>query len=85
MRVLTPAVDDALRWFYWTHDLQVTFGAARWALVRLPDEGPVGAQDARLWQALEYLRGVANSVIREAPKKGADDELKQFHAKVRRG
>lgn len=51
--------------------------------MRLPAEGALEAQDARLWQALEHLRSIANTLLRRAPKKGADDELKTFHAKRR--
>lgn len=80
MRVVTPAIDEAIRWFYWTHELQDGLGGARWTLARLPGEGALEAQDARLWQALEHLRNVANTLLARAPKKGADDELKTFHA-----
>lgn len=84
MRVVTPVVDEAIRWFYWTHELQSGMGGAHWTLARMPGDGALEAQDARLWQALEHLRGVANSLLRRAPKKGAEDELKGFHA-ARRG
>ena len=85
MRLLTPDVEDAIRWFYWTHTLDTSFGSARWSLTQLPGPGAVGEQDARVWQTLEHLRGVANALLREAPKTGADDELRTFHAKHRRG
>jgi hypothetical protein len=82
--VLTPEVLEILQWFEWTHEVSATVGAAWWSMVRLPGDGGLGAQDARLMAALETVRGIQNALLNEQQKKGDPEQERQaFHEQVR--
>jgi hypothetical protein len=66
----TSGVESALRWFDWTHALQVIpFVGARYERVSWPAAGGAGDQDAWLTQALGHLRAVYNAILREDVKR----------------
>lgn len=80
----TPDVDDALRWFGWTHDVEIGMGGARWRRVALPGPGGLGEQDARLMQTLDHLRHLANRLLLTEQQQQASDgrgELERFRRK----
>ncbi len=55
-----------------THRLAVMPGATWWELARLPQEGAVNNQDARLMAALSVLCRVENDMLAEEIPKGQD-------------
>lgn len=83
--MLTGEVLEAFEWFEWTHEITVSgFGAAWWSLVRLPGEGSIGAQDARLMATLEAVREIENGLLREKSTKGDPDaEREAWHEEVK--
>lgn len=53
-------------WFDVTHEVEaVGMGGAVYRLVRLPEAGAVGDQDAWLMEALGVMRDEANAVLRD--------------------
>jgi hypothetical protein len=67
VRAFTPEVESVLRWFEWTHAVVlVPMVGARYERVSWPTRGGAGDQDAWLTQALDYLRVVHNTLLREA-------------------
>ena len=84
MRAFTPEVESALRWFHWTHALVIVpMVGARYERVSLPRGAGAGNQDAKLTQALEYLRIVHNALLREAAARSRQQEPRT--QKERRG
>jgi len=60
-------VQEALHWFALTHQQVATgFGAIHWMRTGLPAAGGVGDQDARLFETLEFLRGLHDRLTQEA-------------------
>ena len=71
MLAFTPEIEAALEWFDATHDLVVIDGRARWQRTLLPGPGALSDQNARLMQALDWLRTVHDSMLR--PKTRDED------------
>lgn len=81
MLAFTPDVTAALDWFDATHQVASDFGRAYWRQVSLPATGGAGDQDAWLMQALEVLRDVHDTLLREAATRARnEDALKQWRA-----
>lgn len=69
MLAFTPEVEAALSWFDATHELMVSEGRAWWRRTVLPGPGSLGEQNARLMEALDYLRQVHDDLLRPKPKR----------------
>jgi hypothetical protein len=60
-------------------------GGVIWRERHLPDDGPVGAQDAKGMAQLAHARAVANHLVRRRDKRGdAAAESRAFHDEVKR-
>jgi hypothetical protein len=82
VRVLTPEVEDAYRWFRMTHEIEVGFGVALWRRRCLPQGIDLGAQDALLMQQLDALQALANEQLLQRNRKGdGAAELTAFRQK----
>lgn len=72
-----------LDWFVLTHEVEAFgMGGAIWKLRRLPRQGGLETQDAKLMAALDHCRRTANHLL--ARRRNAADgtqELQQFHKK----
>ena len=69
MLLFTPDVQELYEWFYATHELTQTGGSVMWHRIALPGPGALGEQDAKLMEALDYLRGVTNERLLTRRKK----------------
>jgi hypothetical protein len=56
-------VEALYGWFQATHELTPTAGGVMWHRIALPAAGAVGDQDAKLMDALDYLRTVTNKLL----------------------
>jgi hypothetical protein len=83
--VLTGEVLEAFEWFEWTHEVVSNgLGGLWWSLVRLPGEGSIGAQDARMMATLDVVRSIENGLLREKSTKGDPDvEREAWHEEVK--
>lgn len=85
MRVIAeePEAADVLAWFAVTHELATTGFGASWRLAWLPGPGPVGAQDARLLEALAVVRQTSQAVLVEAMATGQGEQgLARWRSRV---
>jgi len=74
-----------LAWFAVTHELAPAGFGATWRLAWLPGPGPIGAQDARLLEALSVVRQTAQAVMAEEMATQRDQAgLARWRNRVRR-
>jgi hypothetical protein len=71
-------------WFFRTHEAEaVGMGGVIWRQKHLPDDGPIGEQDAKGTAQLAHARAVANHLLRQKHTRGdAAAESRAFHQAV---
>lgn len=79
MLAFTPDVRVWRAWFERTHSLEVAGLVTIWRLVRLPREGGIGDQDAKLMSALDVWRDVSNVVLAEQRAERQAGSLSEWH------
>lgn len=74
MLAFTADTRDTLSWFEQTHEVEaVGMGGAVWRLKRLPADGGLADQDAKLMRAIDYCLAVSNRILVEQRQQREDD------------
>lgn len=71
MLLFTPDVKEYLEWFALTHQLQGGYGWMVWQLTKLPANGGVEDQPAKVMEALALIAREENALIQRRQKQQA--------------